>query len=344
MTIGTEVLASSRVRVYQYLPFLEDAGIRCFVMSMVRKPAVAGMKPSFWKGIRILMGRIVKYLKIGYYCLVCDVVLIQKVLFPVWRQNLIRLLNRNLVFDFDDAIYLSGPLEALHRKGVREERVCHLLRICRCVIVCCEHLRSYSRPHNQNILMITGPVDCERYVPRKQREENGKLIIGWIGTPNTTPYLEPLIKVFAEIERNYPQVAIELIGASPLKGICQAVKIVEWSFAGELDHLHRFDIGIMPLWDNEQSRGKGGYKLLQYMAIGIPCVASPVGINSSLIQEGVNGYLADSEEQWYEKLARLIENQALREAMGARGREIAERDYSLRVSAPKMAEYLKRIG
>jgi len=120
--------------------------------------------------------------------------------------------------------------------------------------------------------------------------------------------------------------------------------IKEWGLDAEVGDLQDFDIGIMPLPNDEWSRGEGGYKLLQYMAVGIPCVASPVGINSALIKEGVNGYLANSEDQWYQKLEVLIKNRTLRESMGASGRNIVEERYSLEVSAPKLIEFIEKIG
>ena len=110
-----------------------------------------------------------------------------------------------------------------------------------------------------------------------------------------------------------------------------------------MENLQDFDIGIMPLADDEWSRGKGGYKLLQYMAIGIPCVASPVGTNNRIILEGINGFLSSSEDEWMKKLSLLIENSDLRYRMGIAGRKIAEENYSLKVAVPKMARILRLI-
>ena len=109
----------------------------------------------------------------------------------------------------------------------------------------------------------------------------------------------------------------------------------------EVADLQSFDIGIMPLPDNEWTRGKGGYKLLQYMAVGVPCVASPVGINKELIRDGENGFLATTEEEWYEKLSLLIDNPELRREMGRRGRAYVVRNHSFEAAAPKLISALK---
>jgi glycosyltransferase involved in cell wall biosynthesis len=252
------------------------------------------------------------------------------------------MLNRNLVFDFDDAIYFSSQQEPFLNDDMSRKRLGHILRISRGVIVSNSNLKEFALRFNNNILVITGPVDCERYFPKK-KDTNKNITIGWIGYPGTTPFLEPLSHVFQEVGQHYPNVVIELIGASTLKTQSHNIRIVKWSIDTEVENLYDFDIGIMPLPDNERARGKGGYKLLQYMAIGIPCVASPVGINSVLIKEGVNGYLADSEDEWYEKLQLLINNEALRKSMGVRGREIVEQQYSLQVSTPKLIEFLAKL-
>jgi len=343
LTARTEALASSRTRVYQYIPYLEKAGIQCFVIIMMRHPSVDKAKLKLWKFIKLLFTGGIKYLRIVLLCIFCDVVFIQKTLLPIWRQNLIRLLNRNLIFDFDDAIYVSSQIYPSISDAMNRRRLGHILQISRGVILENNYTKEFALQFNKNILMITGPIDCKRYFPKK-KEKNKNITIGWIGSPGTTPFLEPLSDVFRKIARHYPNVVIKLIGASPLKRQGRNIQIVEWGLNSEVENLHDFDIGIMPLPDNELAKGKGGYKLLQYMAIGIPCVGSPVGINSVLIKEGVNGYFADSEEQWYDKLQMLINNRALRESMGSKGREIAEQRYSLQVSTPKLVQFIKKLG
>jgi len=117
-----------------------------------------------------------------------------------------------------------------------------------------------------------------------------------------------------------------------------------WSLDTEVADLQNFDIGIMPLPDNEWTRGKGGYKLLQYMAVGIPCIASPVGINMELIRDGENGFLAATEDQWYEKISLLTRDQELRKKMGMRGRDFVVKNYSFEVAAPKLISALRQLS
>jgi glycosyltransferase involved in cell wall biosynthesis len=120
--------------------------------------------------------------------------------------------------------------------------------------------------------------------------------------------------------------------------------VLPWSLESERDHLSRFDLGIMPLPDNRWTRGKGGYKLLQYMALGLPSVASPVGVNQEIIADGVNGYLARDEGEWVGRLAELVADAEKRRALGATARQLAEERYSVRAATPRLLEILRRAA
>jgi len=118
----------------------------------------------------------------------------------------------------------------------------------------------------------------------------------------------------------------------------------DWNLETEVNNLRNFDIGIMPLTDDDWAKGKGGYKLLQYMAMGIPCCASPVGINKQLIVEGSTGFLVNGQEDWFDKLSYLIENKSIRDKMGMNGRKRVKEFYSLEVAANKFTDIIKSIN
>lgn len=341
LTLGTETMASSRTRVHQYFPYLEKAGIQCFVICMSHN--VVQRKFRIFEFIADKIHKVIRYIKIFFFSMDCDVIFIQKILLRSCVQNLIRILNKNIIFDFDDAIYAS-PRACSSTNNDLQKRFVHTLLISKGVVLENNYAKEFVLEFNKNILMITGPIDCRRYFQKVRKEDRHDIVIGWIGSPTTTVYLKLLLGVFKKIIKNYPNVVVELIGATSLEieGINLVIK--DWALDTEVENLQDFDIGIMPLPDDKWSRGKGGYKLLQYMAVGIPCVASPVGINSALIKEGVNGYLANSEDQWYDKLETLIKNRALRESMGVSGRKIVEERYSLEVNAPKLIELIEKIG
>jgi len=342
LTSGTEVVASSRTRGYQYLPYLRTAGIQCYIVPVGAKITNVGVH-RIWKFIKRRIRHTAIALKVIVLSVWCNIVFIQKCLLPICFQNLIRLLNKHIIFDFDDALY-ALPQDRMNSKvKTVTKRLAHIIRISKSVIVANDFTKQYALQFNKNISIITGPIDCKKYFPSEKCERRN-LVIGWIGSSATTAYLALVLNVLKKIKKNYPDITIELIGASKVLIEDANVRIKKWALDTEVTYLQNFDIGIMPLPDNEWTRGKGGYKLLQYMAVGIPCVASPVGVNAKLIREGINGYLANSENEWYKKLEVLIKNETLRESMGKNGRKIAETQYSFEVSVPKLIKLIKEVG
>lgn len=198
-----------------------------------------------------------------------------------------------------------------------------------------------AKKYGKNITVILGPIDTERYKPA-DRSGHKKVTIGWIGSHGNTFYLFEISDVLEKLCRKYPDVEVKLIGTKGFVTDEPKIKLVDWSLATELQELATFDIGIMPLTDDEWSRGKGSYKLLQYGALGIPSVASPVGINNGLIQQGVNGFLAETNKEWEEKLSILIEDKPLREKMGINARKYIQENFSLEASVPKFIGAIKQ--
>lgn len=276
-----------------------------------------------------------------------DVIFIQKALLPEAFITLLKLMRRQLVFDFDDAVYTVPPsIESAVSSMAKDKisrRFRHTVALSNLVVLENEHTKQYAGKYNSNIFMITGPIDTVRYFPPKQRIKNNSVVIGWIGSQDTSHYLMPLFPVFHKLHADYPFVCFKFIGALPLDLQGVRIRQVPWSMETEASELQEFDIGIMPLSDDEWSRAKGGYKILQYMAAGISSVASPVGINTEIIEEKVNGLLATYEEEWYEKLRMLITDENLRLRMGANARKIAEEKYSFFVAVEKLLGALESL-
>lgn len=323
LTLGDKTVASSRTRVFSYLPYFKEYNIRCMVLEYT-KQNLSGKKLFFYKAFIIL--------KLSLFCLFYDIVFIQKVLLPKKYLNVLRFLIKKIVFDFDDAIYATHQtLENstnFRKKQKNKDNFQKIVSMADLVVLENKYTKQYVDQYNSNILMITGPIDTVRYFPgEKQKNEN--VVIGWIGSPPNTSYLELLYPILERLSKEYPSILFKTIGAAPIELSNVKLKQVVWNLDTELTELQEFDIGIMPLPDDEWSRGKGGYKLLQYMALGIPSVVSPVGINVEMIEAGKNGFLAKDEVEWYEKLALLINDAKKRKVMGLNARETAERKYSL---------------
>ncbi|UCE06300.1 MAG: glycosyltransferase family 4 protein [bacterium] len=352
LTCGPPVVASSRTRVFQYLPFFQREGIKykviinstvlsnhlrqvCHYNSFVIKVI------RFWL-INLIRAcdeifssfQLVRFTVLAFFY---DIIFIQKVLIPNFVLKLLaQIFKRKIVFDFDDAIYD-------HLKFYKKRRFHQQLPIYNLLVVENTFTKEYvSRFTNSDILIITGPIDCKRYYPRCS-VERGEVIVGWIGSPATQKYLTMFGGVFERLSRAYKNSTFEFVGAQKMNFNAERFRQKEWSLDTEVGDLQNFDIGIMPLPDNEWTRGKGGYKLLQYMAVGIPYVASPVGINKELIRNGENGFLATTEKEWYEMISLLIENPELRKDMGIKGRSYVVENYSFKVAAPKLISALKRL-
>lgn len=352
-TQSNEICAASRTRVYHYLPFLEDAGISYKVIAMVTgfmyKGAFIPSQNTLRKLVYIIFSLLFNYIKSFYILLLApyyDVIFIQRVMMPKIIGRALKRINSNIVFDFDDAIFAieSDERNLINRLRVSRNRQClpFMLSISKIAILENEYNRRFAQQYIKDIRIITGPIDTERYQPKNKNVSGGRsenITIGWIGSASTTMYLDSLKSVFKALFKKY-KCTLKLIGAANFDIPDINIVHIKWDLNTEVRQLCSFDIGIMPLPDDEWTRGKGGYKLLQYLAMGIPAVSTPVGINNEIIQDGVNGFLVNSEKEWIEKLSVLIENDDIRERFGSSGRRLVEERYSVKASAPRLLEVL----
>jgi glycosyltransferase involved in cell wall biosynthesis len=266
-----------------------------------------------------------------------DVVLLNRDLLGGRAEFEERLFRRNprVVFDFDDAIFL----------GEKEQHVAGICARAAWVTAGNEQLAAFARRHTDRVSVLPTVVDTDAYLVRREHEHPGRLRVGWLGSDRSiretlVPYLDMLGRLGSEI-------GFELVVVSkPSPDLPSAVapwQFVEWTPETETRIAELFDVGIMPLVDDPYQRGKCGCKLLQYMAAGLPTIASPVGINEHLL-EGGRGLLARSEDEWRAALGTLAADAALRRSLGEAGRAFVERRYSLRVWAPVLEEILSRVA
>ena len=333
LTVGDGSVASSRVRAYSYVPYLRKKGFKVFLMNYT---------PS-WQCKRILSRRkqnlfekavgksysfavlISLYLLAPFF----DLIYIQKVLLSSATIRILKFLNKNIAFDFDDALFLYKDIT-------------HLLKNSRAVIVSNKYLKEFAVRFNQNAYELMSPVNVHEVPPKK---DSSAVVIGWIGSPETSKYLDPLIPVFKRLKEKFENITIEIIGADKDRRLDDAgVKTEKWSIDTEKKYLERMDIGIMPLENDEWSRSKAGYKLLLYMSNSVSCVASPVGVNTEIIKEGVNGFLASSENEWIDKISKLITDSRLRTIMGSAGRDFVAKNYSYDAIFPEFLAVLRSCG
>jgi glycosyltransferase involved in cell wall biosynthesis len=338
--LGPPAVASSRVRIYQYLPHLAAHGIRARVAPLFPRPAE---RPG-------PAGRAAARLRtLQRVCLLSvlaprhDVTVIQRLLLPETFQRLIARRARRLVFEVDDAIYATHPGMPDGRRvaGRARRRFASAVAHSDAVFASTPAIVAAARAEGARVFELPSPVDCDRYRPRP-RSAAPDVVVGWIGGPSTAMYLRPLLPVCRRLARRHPGVVFEAIGADGSVDLAP-FRVHPWSLETELDLLARFDIGVMPLDDDEWARGKAAYKLLQYMACGIPAVASPIGVSAALL-DGAHGLAAAGPVEWEAALSSLIEDAALRRRLGDAGRAFVEREHSLAVWGPRYRATLEDVA
>lgn len=257
-----------------------------------------------------------------------------------------RMIHRSgvpMVFDFDDAIFLrnegsvNGYLNYLKLPG-KTKTIC---RLSAHVIAGNPYLAEYAGRVNRNVSIVPTTIDTRKY-DVVQKSEKKPLTIGWSGSFSTVPHLDtlrPALKKLA-LKREFK---LRVIGAPMYDMDDIDVEVIQWRSATELADLNPIDIGVMPLPDNAWSRGKCGLKALQYMAIGVPTICSPVGVNSEIIHDGVNGFIAADDDEWVAKLSDLLDSRELRAEIGAKGRKTVEEKYSAECQAPRVAEIFRQV-
>lgn len=346
---GTRITASSRLRVYNYKPWLEKSGFQVIIVPYnMAIDAELNVKNRNRNFIIKAVNKINQFFKCLIYILMApwvDIVVIQRVLLPMRVFSVIKRLAGRVVFDFDDAIYLADEMTgAAVRKDKFFGRFRHITRNSDLVIASNNELKAAAGRFAARVIIFPTPVDTEAIKPRSDAGNSGNIVIGWIGSvEKMKDYIMPLKDVFDSLSAKFPFLTLNFVGGKELEGWSIKHRVKDWNSAQEAEDLQGFDIGIMPLVMNKWTVAKGGYKLIQYMAVGIPSVASPIGVNSELIKNGVNGFLADSNREWSEKLEMLISDPRLRLRMGQAGRKMAEDLFSYKTLAPRLIKLLNEL-
>ncbi|MFQ5768972.1 MAG: glycosyltransferase family 4 protein [bacterium] len=343
-----EINAGTRYRVYKYLPYLDKENIQYTVC-----PPMPNWLFEFLYQTRNLIKKVLYYLisfKIRFFQMLkvfnYDIIFIHQSLSyfgPPILEYFIAKLNNNIIFDIDDAhfakpIFATGLGARFHDRN----RIAKLCKISRQVIVSVDYLKQYVEQFNPNVVVIPTSIDLERYTLKNYKTtKNQSVIIGWVGTASGLIYLQSLEEVFQKLSQLY-DVKLKIISSTAINLRDIHVIHCKWSLKNEISDLQSLDIGVMPLPNTEFEKGKGGFKLIQYMGVGVPVVCSPVGINAEIVQDGINGYLANTKSEWLNKLSLLIENENLREKIGKKGRESIQDKFTIDANASKFIQAIKK--
>lgn len=330
---------SQRFRFEQYFKTLSQAGYSYYVSSF--------LTPNHWQVI-FIKGRITEKLFIllsGFTRRWVDLFRIWKYDYvfihrestpigpPVFEWIIAKILKKKIIYDFDDAIWLTdnsseNKLEKIIRWRKKVQSICTWSH---CVSCGNEYLSAYAGQFNNNVIINPSTIDTiGLHNPiHYKKKENSKITIGWTGSHSTLKYLEILWPVLQTLEQKYPQLEFLVISNKKPERSSKSLQFITWSMASEIEDLAKMDIGVMPLPNDEWSKGKCGFKLLQYMSLNIPALASPVGANRVIIKDELNGLHCNSEQDWIKNLERLINSPELRRKLGVAGRNTVENHYSV---------------
>ena len=332
-----ERMAARGVDVRIYYPSSDKLGDEVYVSLFYgHLPYVK----DFYYYIVVFVTRLLAILKCySHHCVVLQYELFYEG--PMWMELLIAYTHPRVIYDYDDSLY-TFPRYA--------KCLPRLLKAVNQVVVGNHYIAEYSKKYNSHVSVIPTCPDHDAFVERRKSaagSEGNAVRIGWIGNPANLGYLNMVGPVFHRLATEY-SVLFVIISAGPYDlaslGLEDLpVRRLEWSLDKEAADISSFDIGIMPVLKDVVGEGKCGFKALQYMAAGIPCVASPVGVNVDIIQHGATGYLAGTEEEWYEFLKALVESSELRQQMGQRARCFTLQNYSLEISALRWSELIRSI-
>jgi glycosyltransferase involved in cell wall biosynthesis len=339
--------AGCRYRIAQYIPHLAGQGIDLEIapffdrefFELVYRPGRTARKTILF--LRQAMGRLRTVLQHGRYHLV----VIYREAMPVGPpivEAMLAAAKVPLVYDFDDAVFLSNTSDANRWIAALKnpQKTGAIIRKCDQVIAGNEFLAAYARRFNPSVHVIPTSIDVDLFVPRsdsRPASSSAPITIGWIGTPTTASFLTPLAPVLRALaaEQAFEFRVAGSTSALAFDGV--PTRNLQWSLDGEVGLFNQCDIGVYPLPDDDWARGKCGFKAIQFMSCGVPVVASAVGVNREIVQDGVNGFLASTADEWRDKLSALIGDANLRRRIGAAGRRTIQARYSLQVNGPRVA-------
>jgi glycosyltransferase involved in cell wall biosynthesis len=336
-----------RYRIEQWSPFLQELGIEVDFYSFADEKLtktmpqagkvfakIGGLTSAFWRRFSHLT-KLRKY----------DAILIYRaaaIVGPGFLERLIKLAGRPVIYDFDDAIFLTHTSETnkLFSWAKFAGKTASICRLSNAVTVGNAWLADYAGKQNPNVQIIPSSVDTNLYQP-KDKKNNEKIIVGWTGSSTSQTHLEMFAPLLQEICEKYP---IEIHVHSDRSPDVSEIPMVwhKWSPENEVEVISNFDIGIMPMPEDEWSLGKCSMKALLYMSLAVPTVCSNIGMNREVIHHGENGFLAKTNKDWLKAIGDLVDDAGLRKKIGEKARETVVEKYSMKKCAELFAEVVRK--
>lgn len=334
-----------RFRHEQYLDYLAENGFEIVYSHMLneKQDQIFYGRGGILKKMNVGISSLFKRIKDVFRANKFDYIFIYRdaFFFGIAFEWLFKHSKAKLIFDFDDSIWLrdENPNQSLFQRLKNPSKTSKIISYCDSIVAGNEYLKKYALQYNENITIIPTTIDTQEYSPIASNKKNNPICIGWSGSFSTIKHFESALEPLKSISERYgDKIKFKVIGDGNYKNEYLRVRGLPWKKDTEIEDLCDIDIGIMPLPNDSWSEGKCGLKGLQYMALGIPTIMSPVGVNADIVKDGENGFLAAIDEEWVEKISLLIEDKDLRERMGKAGRKTVEDRYSVEANKTKWLE------
>jgi glycosyltransferase involved in cell wall biosynthesis len=341
---------SQRFRFEQYFQYLLTQGYSYDYSFLISKKDDAfyhgpgNLLRKIYIGLKAVAIRLRDVVRMNRY----DIIFISRRAFlteSMFFEKLFSKSRAKLVFDIDDAVWIDAVSD-YNRKFAWLKGKSNTANVCRLsdlVFAGNDYLAQYARQFNPNVVIVPTTIDTDVYRPDYNKDKK-VIVIGWSGSFSTIQHFKlalPALKILKEKYKD--RITFKVIGDRKYREPELQIQGLPWAEETEVKDLQGMDIGIMPLPDSEWAWGKCGLKGLQYMALEIPTLMSPVGVNKEIIQDGENGFLCNATEEWVNRLSQLIENPDLRERIGKAGRETVVQKYSLKAIQPLYKKYFNEL-
>jgi glycosyltransferase involved in cell wall biosynthesis len=342
--------ASSRYRVFQYLPYLIARGHMCNVSSFYTDEDFSTIYQNgnllfkLWMVVKGFIRRIGNVMSLYNY----DLVYMQREALPfgpLWFEWVCKVWNKKMIFDYDDALFIfkASSSTPMSDKFKNPQRISRIFSKVDCVFAGNDYLRHQASQFCACAKTMCVAEDLSKITTRNAHVAEDKLVIGWLGSPSTEKYLEFIRKPLERIAGSHPDVELLIIGGGRFVSSKIKVRHEKWTLEGENKLLNEFAIGVMPLPNEEWSKGKSGGKARTYMASGVPAVCTDIGFNRTLIDNGKTGHLVSTNEQWYDSMSALLSSHELRQKISQTALDIVQEKYSLDVLAPVFEKYINEV-
>lgn len=331
--------ASQRYRFEQYLKILDDHGYECTFAPFFGKSSwdVLYKQGHYLKKTVGLIKGMFSRVRILFQLHQYDWIFIHRETIPAfppfYEWFLSRVLRKKIIFDFDDAIWIpqvtkSNQLIAAVKYSPKTSMIC---RLSQRISVGNAYLAQFANNYHQDVHIVPTTIDTKHLHNRIKSHQAGNPVVGWTGSHSTMPYLQMVLPAIQKLEQRHKFKFLVISDKRPDFNL-SCLEYVEWNIETEIEDLMKIDIGLMPLPETEWAQGKCGLKALQYMALGIPALVSPVGVNRQIVSNSIHGFHCHNENEWFSYIEQLLFDHNLRNQLGKNGRAHIEQNYSVKAN------------